>query len=272
MIVNSVWYNVIDSRSKNFLPLRAIIGKKSEMNNQTGKPIVLVHGAWHGAWCWEKVIPILKEKGHETHAPDLPGLGEDETPVGEVTLDTYVNAVKQLVSDIDDKVILVGHSMGGLVITQAAEWLSDRIHALVYLAAFSPKDGEALSDYAWNDSRSYVTRYKQVNEAEGSVTVDPEKLPACFYGMCSAEDTQNAIARLRPQPLAPLTRPVKITPENYGSVRRYYIECTKDQALTWPMQQKMQPNARLDGLFTLETDHSPFYSCPGDLADCLVKL
>lgn len=235
------------------------------------KPIVLVHGAWHGAWCWEKVLPIMEQRGMEGYALDLPGLGEDPTPLAEITLDSYAGAVREFVCALDTEAVLVGHSMGGVVITQVAEWIPDRIHALAYLAAFSPKDGESLADYAWNDAQSLVTRYKQVNEEEGSVTVRPDKLQECFYDMCDAEDARNAIKRLRPQPLAPLTQPVRVTPDNYGRVRRCYIACTKDLALTWPLQKRMQANARLDELFTLETDHSPFYSCPEDLVDCLAQ-
>ena len=242
------------------------------MNNSTMKHFVLVHGAWHGAWCWEKVVPLLAARGHKTHTLDLPGLGSDATPISDVTLDSYVNAVKDVILAVDAPVALVGHSMGGLVITQTAERVPDRVRALGYLAAFSPRNGESLFDYAMADTESHVTRFHQVNEEEGYFTVSEDRLPACFYGMCSEEDTRNAIKRLRPQPLAPLVQPVSLTEENYGRVRRCYIECTKDQALTWPMQKKMLHNARLDALLTLETDHSPFYSCPEDLVDCLLRL
>ena len=242
------------------------------MNGSDKKHFVLVHGAWHGAWCWEKVTPLLAEMGHEAHTLDLPGLGNDPTPIAEITLDSYVNAVMELILSINDPVVLVGHSMGGLIITQTAELAPDRVQALGYLAAFSPADGETLFQHAMADTESHVTRFNRVNEAGGYFTIPPDKLPECFYGSCTEEDTRKAIARLRPQPLAPLVQPVSITPENYGRVRRCYIECTRDQALTWPMQQQMQKKARLDALLTLETDHSPFYSCPSDLVDCLVRL
>ena len=242
------------------------------MNSTDKKHFVLVHGAWHGAWCWEKVTPLISKAGHEAHVLDLPGLGNDPAPIADITLDSYVNAVRDLILTIDHDVILVGHSMGGLVITQTAELVPDRIRALGYLAAFSPADGESLFQHAMADTESHVTRFNQVNEAEGYFTIPPDKLPECFYGLCSEEDTRDAIARLRPQPLAPLLQTVSITPENYGRVRRCYIECTKDQALTWPMQQQMQKKARLDALLTLETDHSPFYACPEDLVDCFMRL
>ncbi len=242
------------------------------MNNSKPKHFVLVHGAWHGAWCWEKVTSLLAARGHVAHVLDLPGLGDDPTPIAEITLDAYVNAVKDVILSVADPVILVGHSMGGLIITQTAEQVPERVSALGYLAAFSPRNGESLFDYAMADTESHVTRFHVVNEDEGYFTIPKDRLPACFYGMCSEADTRNAIKRLRPQPLAPLVQPVSLTDENYGQVRRAYIECTKDQALTWPMQKKMLHNARLDTLLTLETDHSPFYSCPEALVDCLLEL
>ena len=242
------------------------------MNDSDKKHFVLVHGAWHGAWCWERVTPLLSEAGHEAHVLDLPGLGTDPTPIADITLDSYVDAVKNVILSVDDPVILVGHSMGGLIITQTAELVPDRVSALGYLAAFSPRNGESLFDYAMADTKSHVTLYHVANREQGYFTIPEDRLPACFYGLCSEEDTGNAIARLRPQPLAPLVQPVSISEENYGRVRRCYIECTKDQALTWPMQKKMLHNARLDELLTLETDHSPFYSCPEELVDCLLRL
>ena len=242
------------------------------MSEATAKHFVLVHGAWHGAWCWEKVAPLLVQQGHEAHTLDLPGLGDDPAPIAGITLDSYVDAVLGLIHSIAAPVVLVGHSMGGLVITQTAERAPDRIRALGYLAAFSPRDGESLFDYAMADTESHVTRFCVVNEEEGYFTIPEDRLPACFYGSCSEEDIRSIIPRLRPQPLAPLVQPVSISAENYGRVRRCYIECTQDQALTWPMQKKMFHNARLDQLLTLETDHSPFYSCPEALVDCLLKL
>ena len=103
---------------------------------------VLIHGAWHGAGCWEKVVPLLKEAGHQVHTIDLPGVGEDQTPISEVTLDAYVSAVSELISTISKPLVLVGHSMGGMIITQVAELVPEKIDTLIYLTAFSPRDGE----------------------------------------------------------------------------------------------------------------------------------
>jgi pimeloyl-ACP methyl ester carboxylesterase len=241
------------------------------MNTSNKYHFVLVHGAWHGAWCWEKVIPLLSDVGHAVHAIDLPGLGEEQTPVKDVTLKSYVFAVNELINSIDQAVVLVGHSMGGMVITQVAEQIPDRINTLIYLTAFSPRNRETLLQYALEDT-SDVMKYKQINEEEGYFTVAEDKLQSCFYGMCSDEDAQNAIKRLRPQPLAPIATPLKLSDENYGRVRRCYVECSEDRAITPAMQTRLKNNGRVDATATLKTDHSPFYSCPEQLVETLVSL
>lgn len=233
---------------------------------------VLVHGAWHGAWCWEKVVPLLRAAGHEVHTIDLPGSGEDQCPIVDVTLDSYVAAVSGLINTTAKQVVLVGHSMGGMVITQVAELLPGKIATLVYLTAFSPRHGETLLQYALEDTDSYVSRYKQVNEEEGFFTVAADKIQACFYGMCSNEDAGNASRRLRPQALAPLVTPLALSDSNYGSVRRCYIECSEDKAISPGMQQRLRDNAPVSKSVVLKADHSPFYSCPDQLVDVLISL
>ena len=243
------------------------------MNTSPDKScFVLVHGAWHGAWCWEKVVPLLADAGHEVDVLDLPGLGEDQTAIAEVTLDSYVFAVTELINAIAKPVVLVGHSMGGIVITQVAEVVPDKIDTLIYLAAFSPGNGETLLQYSDEDMGSYVSQYKQVNEEESFATVAEDKLQACFYGMCTNEDAENAIRRLRPQALAPLVTPLKLSNENYGRVRRCYIECSEDQAITFGMQHRLRDNAPVSKSAVLRADHSPFYSCPEELVDALISL
>ena len=104
---------------------------------------VLIHGSWHGAWCYEKVIPLFEANNHRVFAPDLPGHGKDKTPLKAVTFDSYVNCIKAILEKITERVILVGHSMAGMVISQVAEYLPAKIHKLVYLAGFLPQSGQS---------------------------------------------------------------------------------------------------------------------------------
>jgi pimeloyl-ACP methyl ester carboxylesterase len=103
---------------------------------------VLVHGAWHGAWCWSKVVSLLEGAGHKAIALDLPGHGRDDTPIAQVTFEAYCDKVREIVEAQPESVILVGHSMGGRVVTQVAELRPDRIMTLVYIAAILLRHGE----------------------------------------------------------------------------------------------------------------------------------
>ena len=103
---------------------------------------VLIHGARHGGWCWNKVIPLLEKAGHKVMAPDLPGHGENKNTA--TTLQGYVDRVLEVLDRQPEPVILVGHSMGGMVISQAAEYRPDKIKKLVYVCAFLLRDGESL--------------------------------------------------------------------------------------------------------------------------------
>jgi pimeloyl-ACP methyl ester carboxylesterase len=97
---------------------------------------LLIHGAWHGGWCWRKVLPLLEAKKHKVLAPDLPGHGDDKTATASVTLKSYVDRICEIASAQTEPVILAGHSMGGVAITQAGENCPKQIRALVYVCAF----------------------------------------------------------------------------------------------------------------------------------------
>ncbi len=106
---------------------------------------VLVHGGWSGGWTWEKVVPLLEEAGHQVEAPDLPGHGDDRTPIPQVSLQGYADRICRVLDAQPEPVVLVGHSSGGLVISQAAEQRPDKVKMLVYLAAFLLRDCECCS-------------------------------------------------------------------------------------------------------------------------------
>jgi pimeloyl-ACP methyl ester carboxylesterase len=97
---------------------------------------LLVHGGWHGAWCWQRVAPLLRRAGHRVIVPDLPGHGDDPTPIAAVTPGSDVQSVSTVLDTLAEPAILVGHSSGGMVISAAAELRPRVVRALVYLAAF----------------------------------------------------------------------------------------------------------------------------------------
>jgi pimeloyl-ACP methyl ester carboxylesterase len=234
---------------------------------------VLVHGAWHGPWCWEKIVPLLKQAGQQVETPDLAGRNQDETFFREVTLMTYTQRVCEILDAQAEPVILVGHSMGGIVITQVAEERPEKIQTLVYLTAFLVQDGESLFQIAQTDSDSLVLANLVVNEEQGSLTFkEGAPLKDMFYGDCSDEDIARATSLLVPQALAPMGTPVRITAEHYGRVPRVYIECLRDRATTPSFQKRMYTAMPCQTILPMETSHSPFFSAPQELVHHLISL
>src|SRR3954453_23776977 len=201
---------------------------------------LLVHGAWHGGWCWAKIASLLEAQGHQVMAPDLPGHGDDKTPTETVTLESYVDRICSILSTQKEPVVLAGHSMGGVVITQAAERCPDQIAALVYLCAFLPRNGESLMTWALQDRESRVNPKTTELCSEGVLRFKPEYMRDAFYAQCSDEDVALARSRIVDQSLAPFRTPVITTIEGWGRMPRYYIECEQDCAITLKLQQEMQ--------------------------------
>jgi pimeloyl-ACP methyl ester carboxylesterase len=177
---------------------------------------VLVHGAWHGGWCWRRVSHLLRGAGHAVHTPTLTGLGERAhllTPV--VTLETHIQDILGLLSYEDlAQVILVGHSYGGMVITAVANEAAGRLAHLVYLDAFVPADGQALGDLAPLPPRR-----------EGADWRIPP--PPGDFGVTAHEDIQWLHAKLGDQPLATFIQPVRLTQPGVPTPPRTYIYCTE---------------------------------------------
>ena len=117
---------------------------------------VLVHGAWHGGWCYKRVAALLRKAGHEVYTPTLTGLGERSHLMSPaVTLETHIEDIVNVIrwEELSD-IVLCGHSYGGMVITGVADRIPDKIHALVYLDAFVPNNGEAVIDRIDPDMRA----------------------------------------------------------------------------------------------------------------------
>ena len=233
---------------------------------------LLIHGAWHGGWCYSKVVPLLEQEGHTVLAPDLPGHGADRTPTTTVTLKSYADRICEIAAAQAEPVILAGHSMGGVAITQAAEYSPQSIRSLVYLCAFLPRDGDSLVTWAQQDHESGVNPKSMDMQPDGSVLFRKQYCRETFYGACSEADVEFATSRLVPQSTTPFGVPVETTAERWGSLPRYYIECLRDRALTLTLQRAMQAQSPCRETFAIDTDHSPFLSTPQELADILLRI
>jgi len=233
---------------------------------------LLIHGAWHGGWCWRKVVPLLEARGHRVLAPDLPGHGDDKTAAVSVTLKSYTERICEIAGAQAEPVILAGHSMGGIAITQAAENCPKQIAALAYLCAFLPRNGDSLMSWASQDSESMVNPTTTSPRPDGIVDFKMEYTREAFYGNCSEADVAFGQSHLVAQSGAPFGTPVKTTAERWGRIPRYYIECARDCAITLLLQREMQKHSPCTQTFSIDTDHSPFLSMPEQLADILSRI
>jgi pimeloyl-ACP methyl ester carboxylesterase len=233
---------------------------------------VLVHGAYHGGWCFEKIVPRLEAVGHTAIAVDLPGHGDNKVPMAEVTLAAYVDHVCSVIEAQNEPVILLGHSLGGMTITQVAERIPDRIAWVVYLTAMMPKDGQNRADLAEYEGPDDMAAKRIISSDGLSATMSRDVIPPTFYAECPAEDVARAFERLVPQAVEPLRQQARTTPGRFGTVKRAYIECLRDRAIPIAMQRAMIAAQPCDTVLSIDTDHSPFFSAPDELAGHLLAL
>jgi pimeloyl-ACP methyl ester carboxylesterase len=235
---------------------------------------VLVHGAFHGAWCWEPLIPGLEAAGHTVETFDLPGSGDDPTPLAEVTVDGYAERICRALAERDEPAVLVGHSMGGIAVTQAAARCPDRIARLIYVAGFLPGDGQSLVDLSQlPEGAGDMVQDNVVVEGEPPIgTMPPDAARAAFYGMCTDEQAAWALERLCPQALVAFVTPVALGGHAPDSLSRAYVVATQDRAMPTALQRRLvAENPDLDAI-ELDSDHSPMLSRTAELAEALNRL
>jgi len=235
---------------------------------------VLVHGAFAGGWIWEPVGKRLTEAGHVVDAPDLPGSGDDDTPVGAVTLESCAARIVDALQRGSEPSLLVGNSMGGLIATQAAARCPDKVAALVYVAAFVPCDGQSL--LALTQLPEGAGDQVQANiivDGDPPVASMPDAASrGALYGSCTDDVAAWAIARQRPQPVAPFVTPVSIGSGALDSIPRYYVRCLRDQAIPVPLQRRMTRETIFAEVIDFDTDHTPQLSMPAELAEALDRF
>jgi pimeloyl-ACP methyl ester carboxylesterase len=216
-------------------------------------PILLVHGAWHGAWCWAPTVEALCARGCEVTAIDLP-LTDLRDDAAELC---------RALDDTDGDAVLVGHSYGGMVINEAALGRSDVSH-LVFLCAFCPDTDENTNDIYGRGQPMALADGMQRHDNH-TVTVDPAVAPDAFYADCSPEAIANAVARLRPLGTRCMT--TRASGAAWREIASTYVVCTQDKAIHITLQQELAKRAR--NVVSWDTSHSPFVSRP-DLVSALL--
>jgi pimeloyl-ACP methyl ester carboxylesterase len=237
---------------------------------------VLIHGSWHGAWCYEKVASVLEEQGYAVVARDLPGHGlsakfpasyfqrpltipgkfnTEPSPVAPVTLDDYVHQVVNIIHRITDQgneAILVGHSMAGVILNAVGEKLGfGKIKRLIYLTAFMPVSSSPITEILMRSTQadSKVPQLFLTDPAEvGALRIDPDSADQAYQNLTkeaffkdSSEEDFKAIANLLTpdDPAQPFNALVKLTCQKWGEIPRTFIKCTLDQAILPATQSQM---------------------------------
>jgi pimeloyl-ACP methyl ester carboxylesterase len=238
--------------------------------------MVLVHGAFGRASCWDRVVPALRAAGHEVEAVDLPGAGDDPTPVAEVTLERYGQRVCEALA-AGPPAVLVGHSMGGMVITQAAARCPEHVARLVYVAAFLPSDGQSLLDLTQlPEAVGDAVQAGLVVDGDPPVaTMPPEAAREGLMHCCDDEQAAWAQSLRGAQAAAPFTHPVRIegpAADAFAALPRAYVMCLQDRAIRPALQRRMLEAAGCEPVIEIDTDHSVWASRPEELAAALNRL
>jgi pimeloyl-ACP methyl ester carboxylesterase len=231
---------------------------------------VLIHGSWHGAWCWYKIVPRLRAAGHDAIAIDLPSHGCDHTPAREVTMQSYTDAICRALDAASEPVILVGHSRGGIAISAAAEARPEKIRTLVYLAAFLIPSGETIVPLAFADTEALIMPHLDINQEEGWDMLRREAFRPALYADCSEDDVALAEALLAPEPIAPTNTPQTTTEEHFGRVRRVYVELLQDHAVSPTLQRRMYTAMPCERVLSIDASHSAYFSRPDELTATLL--
>jgi pimeloyl-ACP methyl ester carboxylesterase len=234
--------------------------------------VVLVHGAWHGAWCWDRVVNRLSARGVRAIAVDLPGHGLDRGPLGDLHGDAA--RVSEVLDRVDGPVVLVGHSYGGGVITEAGE--HPGVTHLVYLCALPIDAEETCATAATAEVAAAGISYEGrpdlgaglIFDDHGTATVERSAAAACLYNDCEPETVDWALARLGPHPLVALQQtPLAVA---WRSKPSTYIVCTKDQTIHPDLQRILAQ--RCTTALEWDSGHSPFLSQPDRVADFLYEM
>lgn len=273
---------------------------------------VLVHGAWHNHSSWSRIKPLLEAKGHAVVALDLPGAGAnaiaprsldvrpfdlaefaaEPSPNANVTQKERTQAVILAVREaaaLSEKIVLVGHSAGGVTISAVAEQIPELLSAVVYLAGYMVPPGLSLLAMFQHDSMSAALStglFVGDPIATGVIRINPGSaddayrslLKASFYADVTDADFAEAASKLHcDEPNGTALAPSEITPTRFGAVPRHYIRTTQDRAVPLFGQDNMisAVDEAIGGktiTHTMESSHSPFLSQPANLSEILIEI
>lgn len=239
--------------------------------------IILVHGAGHGAWCWYKVAPLLRSAGHRVTAPDLAASGRDATRLEEVaTFADYSRPLLEIMAALprDERVVLVGHSLGGLNIAMAMDRFPDKVALAIFVTALLPDCTNAPVYPLLQFYRKYPSKVPG-NRTLASVLFDPQHLASNLYQLSPPEDLMLATTLVRPASafLEDLGSRPPFSRDRYGSVDSAFVVCSDDLQMPVDFQRWLTHNYQVKEVIDLDgADHMPMMSVPKQLCKSLLDL
>lgn len=233
---------------------------------------ILLHGAWEESRMWDDVSPILQQNGHTVTAIDLPGHGANKHPNSLVTTSSYIQAVVDVITQLDHQVILVGHSMNGALISHVAEQIPEKIKRLIYVTAFLLKDGGSVLDAMQSDADGEVLPEIVFSDDQAYATL-PE---AALRRIGFHDIEESAIKRFLPlmaewQATEPFMAKLVLSDKNFGSVPKTYIRTGMDKMVSPALQDTMIGNWEVESVLDLESGHFPAFSQPEKLAELMLQ-
>ncbi|CAL5083950.1 unnamed protein product [Urochloa decumbens] len=246
--------------------------------------IVLVHGGGFGAWCWYKTISLLEDSGFKVNAIDLTGSGIHSYDTNKISsLSEYAEPLTSYLKGLGDaeKVILVGHDFGGACISYAMEMFPSKVAKAVFICAAMLTNGHSALDMFQQqmDANGALQKAQEFVYSNGkdrpptAINIDRALLRDLLFNQSPSKDVSLASVSMRPIPFAPVLEKLQLTAENYGSVRRFYVETTEDNAIPLPLQQSMCGTNPPEKVLRLKgADHAPFFSKPQALHKTLVEI
>lgn len=235
------------------------------------KHFLLIHGSWHGAWCWYKIEPRLKAKGRTVSVPNLVGRGRDPARYFSVGLKTMVKQVGAYLPE-NEKTVVVVHSRYGILASSLAERFPERIFRTIYLASFMLPAGKSAAEYFQLDKRSTIAPYVEVCRSGLWDRLKPEIYREGLYHDCSDEDNALGQMLLAKEPLRPALSRLHLTDARYGQVPRAFIRLTEDRAVTVDLQDRVLNETSVERVESIRASHSAYFSKPDELTDTILKL
>lgn len=238
----------------------------------SAKTFVLVHGAWQAPYVWSDVKRQLETKGQKVVVVELPAHGADNTSPATVSIESYRDKVIAAIKEINGSVILVGHSMGGVVVSAVAESIPDKIEKLIYIGAFVPANNQSLFDLASTDTQSQLGPSLTPSEDQLTLNVKSENIIAIFCQDAPVAKQQLMLDNYRAEPAIPFTNKVVLTSEKFGKTDKYYIHTTQDHAIGIDLQNRMVAGASIKKEYSINTGHSPFLSDSEEVTKLFLEI